>query len=104
MLTGITGHPQPAVLLNLWIVDSTHPLPDGKRTTSGTFNALQITQCLDIVGQHTADGDGGLFHLLFHQVTGLRTGQIVTQGLQINGKQRAQQRVVGVDTFLFLTI
>ena len=91
MGVSIGGDKQPAI--GSVLTDAAHPVPDSERLAV-LLNALQVANSLDVVGQHSSNGDGGFLNFLFNQVRCRRVLQIGAQLVDFNGQHGINQLLV----------
>lgn len=92
MVLFIRGNKQPAILR--FISPALHPFPYGEFLPARTIDTLQVSHRLDIVGQHTSDGDGCLLNLTVNQRGGRCTGKESPQLIQLYGQKCTEKFVI----------
>ncbi len=85
MILLIRSDEQPAILRFIGL--PLHPFPDGEFLPSRTIDTLQVSHCLDIVGQHTSDGNSCFLNLAVNQCGGRGTGKEGPQLVQFYGQK-----------------
>ncbi|SLY51828.1 Uncharacterised protein [Klebsiella quasivariicola] len=91
MGVSVGGDKQPAI--GSVLTDAAHPVPDSE-WFAVLLNALQVTNSLNVVGQHSSNGDGGFLNFLFNQVRCRRVLQIGAQLVDFNGQHGINQLLV----------